>query len=232
MKICISCLAYCVIVTLFASGVSAERGQKKVSKKGKKGKRGRDDLPTSLPMCTGSDPITNGAPFDVPPHLVHVNNTIIFPPASPAFKFNGFEWTDASAGMVDINLNFQIENFYKGRYEKSADWCNTKGAKFFRITVHGMCLHKSDDEFMYIKTIMGSQLSDECSPQPKIPGTCRLLRLSKNAPGSWTEYQEGAYGGGFEWLHDGEALGMHLFYSSCPDEADEKFKLVKATFDV
>ena len=84
-------------------------------------------------MCTGSDPITNGAPFDVPPHLVHVNNTIIFPPASPAFKFNGFEWTDASAGVVDINLNFQIENIYKGRYDNSADWCNTKGAIFFAL---------------------------------------------------------------------------------------------------
>jgi len=236
MKLHLSCIAFCAIVTLFASDVSAERSLKKGTKKGekKKSKKGQNDPSTIIPMCTGSDPITNGVPFDFPQQLVHVNNTIIYQQAPLSLiKLNSFEWADASAGMVDINTEFLVDELFSNYFNPNgnpADWCDIKGVNFFRVTIYGMCMHKSDDEFMYIKAIMSSQL-DDCNAQTKIPGVCRLLRLSKNAPGSWTEYQK-EVGRGFEWLHDGEALGMRLFYSSCPDEPDEKFNKVKATFDV
>jgi len=239
MKLHLSCIAFCAIVTLFASDVSAERslkkGTKKRGKKSKKSKKGQNDPSTILPMCTGSDPITNGVPFDVPQQFVHNNNAMIYQRAPLSLiKLKSFEWADASVGMVDINTEFFSDNVYSDILNPngtSADWCNTKGVNFFRVTIYGMCMHKSDDEFMYIKVVLSTQLNDDCDAPAKFPGVCRLLRLSKNAPGSWTEYQD-EVGSGFEWLHDGEALGMRLFYSSCPDEPDEKFNKVQATFDV
>jgi len=104
-------------------------------------------------MCTGSDPIVNGAPFAVPQQFVHVNNTIVHPIPNYYLNLNSFEWTDASAGLVDVNMDFNVDHVsHKLFYPNGTipDWCNTKGGKYFRLTIHGMCMHKSDDEFVYI----------------------------------------------------------------------------------
>jgi len=174
---------------------------------------------SDLPKCKNvGDPVNSGAYSHVIPLELLRNYTGTFP-------LEGFEIMD-QAGDVDVGLNLPCSN--NNVFPDDAKWCNTKGQLKFRINIHGMCLHHTTPDYYDIKGV----LTDYSAPT----GNCRLVRVSRNAPGTWTEYETNtmqANGGAVEWAYGDEHVGMRLKYSLCPDNVHDKnvVKIISASFE-
>lgn len=186
---------------------------------------------SDIPKCPTFDPVISGTEADIPSELLQKYAVI----GNPVVK--AFEFVDQDTGAIDVTMNFPIANFTRKNlpHLDSAEWCNTKGQQMFRINIQGMCLHDSDPDFYYLKGVLSSQFSSDCTPQI-LPGECRLVRVSRNisSPRTWTEYSTLTMGNGgaIEWVHDDEHVGMRLKYSLCPNTVDESArKILTATFE-
>ena len=176
---------------------------------------------SDLPMCTGVDPVISTAAATsaiIPLELLRK-----YTGTSP--NLERFEFKDQT-GLVDAVLNLPIP-CSNSTFPDSAKWCNTKGRQMSRINIYGMCLQDSDPDYYYIKGVF--------TDTDTLTGACSLIRVSRNTPGTWTEYQTQSMstnGGAIEWVYDDEDVGMRFKYSLCPDTVDDKnsVKTLGATF--
>jgi len=205
-----------------AASVSLKTKKNNKKSKSKKSKSApASDLP---PKCEDvGDPVYSGAAAvpQVTPSEFLRNYTASF----PAF-LEGYEISDTS-GAADVRLQSSVPCSPNNAFPASAVWCTTEGQQKFRATIHGTCLHDITDDYYYMKGAMTSFLNPT--------GVCRLLRVSRTAPGTWNEYETPgmkAAGNAIEWAYDDEHAGMRFKFSLCPDPEDgDKVEVVAASFE-
>jgi len=217
-----------IINNLINSGSESLSGEfdttvlEKHNKKNRRQRRRQQLLYASdLPKCKNvGDPVNSGAYSHVIPLEFVRKYTGTFPP-----PLEGFEVMD-QAGSVDVGLSIPCSN--TNVFPDDAKWCNTKGQQKFQINIYGMCLHDTTPDYYDIKGVF----TDYQGPT----GICRLVRVSHNAPGTWTEYETNtmqANGGAVGWAYGDEHVGMRLKYSLCPDNVHDKnvVKIISASFE-
>eukprot|EP00751_Fragilariopsis_kerguelensis_P007026 CAMPEP_0170784542 /NCGR_PEP_ID=MMETSP0733-20121128/16254_1 /TAXON_ID=186038 /ORGANISM="Fragilariopsis kerguelensis, Strain L26-C5" /LENGTH=120 /DNA_ID=CAMNT_0011129587 /DNA_START=252 /DNA_END=614 /DNA_ORIENTATION=- len=96
--------------------------------------------------------------------------------------------------------------FPTAAFPDGAAWCNAEGRQLFRITAQATCLQSITDDDYYIKYVKTQSVSP-----PQLAGGCTLVRVSRNAPGTWTEIitpetDNGTAGAAIEWAYDAEPV--------------------------
>jgi len=204
------------------------------SSKNKKSSKSAPPLPVDLPpLCEGlGDPVYLPPPVPQPifPSSLVRNMTLSPPP--------GEILVADSSGIANIKLDIPCDAFPlpTTAYPDDAVWC-AEGQQFFRITAHATCLHSMTDEYYYIKYVKTQADTTSGASGPRSStGECTLLRVSIQAPGTWTEYQTpemATTGGAIEWVYDAEPVGLRYKFSLCPNPEDEnKVYPTNATFAV
>jgi len=181
---------------------------------------------SDLPSCTDVDPVISADVTSAVIPLELLRQYIGTSPTTPPYVVS-FEDKD-QGGMVDVVTDPPTPCEDSTILSNSALWCNTKGQQIIRAQTHGMCLQDSDPEYYYIKFVSTNYFATT--------GVCTLLRVSRNAPGTWTEYQTESMpttGGAIEWVYNDEDVGKRFKYSLCPDTVDDKniVKVVVTTFE-
>jgi len=191
------------------------------SSKNKKSSKSAPPLPEDLPPpCEGlGDPVYLPPPVPQPifPSSL-VRNMTLSPPGPP-----GEILVADTSGIANIKLAIPCGalSVPTTAYPDDAVWC-AEGQQFFRITAHATCLHSMTDEYYYIKYVKTQ--ADGTSGPRSSTGECTLLRVSIQAPGTWTEYQTpemATTGGAIEWVYDAEPVGLRYKFSLCPNPGDE-----------
>jgi len=183
---------------------------------------------SDLPLCTGVDPVistTTDSSAIIPLELLRKYTGTS--PTTPPYVV-GFEDMDPG-GRVDVVTAPPMPCSNSTNFSNSPYWCNTQGQQLIRAQTHGMCVQddSSDPEYYYIKFV-GTNFR-------ATTGVCTLLRVSRHAPGTLTEYQTPSMktnGNAIEWVYEDEDVGMRFKYSLCPDTIDDTniVKIVTTTF--
>jgi len=134
-----------------------------------------------------------------------------------------------TAGTVDADLNIPTSR-PNNTFPGAATWRNAEGGNSFRLTMRGSCLQDITDDYYYLKVVFTAAI-------PRgLPGICRLVRVSRNTPGTWKEYEtqetvDDTAGGAVEWAYDAEPKGKRIKFSLCPDNVDKNaYEVVSTTF--
>jgi len=134
-----------------------------------------------------------------------------------------------TAGTIDVDSNFPTSG-PNNTFPGAATWRNAEGGNSFRLTMRGSCLQDITDDYYYLKVVYTGAI-------PRIlPGICRLVRVSRNTPGTWKEYEtqetvDGTAGGAVEWAYDAEPKGKRIKFSLCPGNVDKNaYEVVSTTF--
>jgi len=203
------------------------------SSKSRKSSKSAPPLPIDLPMCEGlGDPVYTPPPVPQPIFPSELVRTMTLAPPLPPGKIVVSDTT----GIVNVIFPPGTCGTYgpNRAFPDDAAWCNAEGQQQFRITVYTTCLHSSTDEYYWIKYVKTQ--ADGTSGPRSSTGECTLLRVSIQAPGTWTEYQTpemATTGGAIEWVYDAEPVGLRYKFSLCPNPEDtDKVKTTAATFVV
>jgi len=211
--------------------------QSKSSKK-RKSSKSAPPLPLDLQMCEGlGDPVYTppAAPQPVlPSSLVRTYPIVSFGGSPPPFSGGEIKILDTT-GIVHIKSGPCGAYGPNSAYPADALWCNAEGQQQFRITAYTSCLHSSTDDYYYIKYVKTQPAGT--SGAWSNAGQCVLLRVSREAPGTWTEYRtpettNGTAGAAIEWAYDVEPVGLRYKFSLCPNPEDQDIvEYLVATFD-
>merc|ERR1711881_822137 len=125
-----------------------------------------------IDKCPDGDEVTTFG-FAYLPKSINHEYEVSYPNIPGVFSVPSFRFADPASGQIESTINFAKDNVFKSfGFNKSETWCNTRGLQSFRITVYGICLFKSDDEFDYVKIIADNDLQTDCKSQ-QLPGNGR-----------------------------------------------------------
>jgi len=210
--------------TGLAGGVNGKSSESRKSKS-----KSAPALPVDLPpKCEDvGDPVygpSNPIPQPVLPSDLVRTYTIFTPPNISGGKIDILD----KEGIVDIDAPVPCSS-PNTAFPDDAVWC-AEGQQQFRITAHTACLQSITDDYYFINYVKTQGILGSTA------GECTLVRVSRKAPGTWTEFQTPEMANStavaaIEWAYDSKPVDRRYKFSLCPNPEDkDKVNMIGATF--